>query len=649
MLNGSIKKKLMILPIAIIGLLITIYITYSYYMGKLENKINESELSSNIVAILFQTNKNREDFIWQENLSELNLLKNSNNKIINLSEALLVSLDDQKLQKDATIIKKNAKELNDIFDSYKNTLQRKNSITKKMTTLSYESYKMISTISKQLNKETITLVQDSTNIKDVRNSVVAYSAVNNLLSLIKDLQGIESNINSALQTDKKDALLAKFDEVGAYSMYVKRKAKAHKDDIIKFSDIAKEHKKTFEEFIKSANELKKLRIKATKDIKIIAQISDNFSKKANENLKSVQQRLSIAMIIAFSLVAALTILMTIMLNRAILTPINRLSKTTDELSSGEADLTKRLQITTCDEIGKASNNINNFIERILVTISDAKASGTKNMLISSNLSDIGNHLKDSAIKESNILKEMADRGNSVKEALNSNADEIQKAKIEIQEANTTLVTAKDAMVNIVDEIQESTHVETELAEKLNLLSSDADQAKEVLIVISDIADQTNLLALNAAIEAARAGEHGRGFAVVADEVRKLAERTQKSLSEIDTIISMIVQGVNDSSDEMNKNVKRIQNLSTLSNDVQTKITEATHSMQKATTDVGKSANSTLRSAKETESIITQIIDVNSISKVNLNNVNKISDTTNDLEDLAKDLNQKLEQFITETT
>ena len=108
------------------------------------------------------------------------------------------------------------------------------------------------------------------------------------------------------------------------------------------------------------------------------------------------------------------------------------------------------------------------------------------------------------------------------------------------------------------QIEISSQNEEELSGKLIQLTQDTEQVKDVLSVISDIAEQTNLLALNAAIEAARAGEHGRGFAVVADEVRKLAERTQKSLAEINATINVVIQSISETSDAMIKNAEIIR-------------------------------------------------------------------------------------------
>jgi methyl-accepting chemotaxis protein len=189
--------------------------------------------------------------------------------------------------------------------------------------------------------------------------------------------------------------------------------------------------------------------------------------------------------------------------------------------------------------------------------------------------------------------------------------------------------------------------ETQINNRLLQLSQEAQQVKVVLDVIGEIADQTNLLALNAAIEAARAGEHGRGFAVVADEVRQLAERTQKSLIDTNATINVILQSINDISSQMNENAKNIQALLASSNEVgsetATAVSMLDKSAQASKTVFEKAANnvSLIKTA-----VIEKVSTINTLSSSNARSVEEIASAAEHLSKLSINLSQTLSQFKT---
>lgn len=281
------------------------------------------------------------------------------------------------------------------------------------------------------------------------------------------------------------------------------------------------------------------------------------------------------------------------------------------------------------ELCEASKSINRF-QNIFLAAQNNEAKSRKIESIVAKINSDYNSAKDSIEKERELLKKVVSMGEKLKLVLSDDLHDASKAKENIVGISEKLHIIKGEIASIVNELQEASSAQNILADDLSRVSSDTEQVKEVILVIADIADQTNLLALNAAIEAARAGEHGRGFAVVADEVRKLAERTQKSLTEINATINIVSQSINDTSGQMNKSSKTIQQLAEVSNHASVKIDEISSSIKEGVELAKGTVNSYSQNAAKTGEIIEKITDIDTLSSNSKESIEVIKSSVEEL-------------------
>ncbi|MCK9473493.1 methyl-accepting chemotaxis protein [Sulfurimonas sp.] len=361
----------------------------------------------------------------------------------------------------------------------------------------------------------------------------------------------------------------------------------------------------------------------------------------DEDINNTKMILLITLIIVF---IAFTVIISVFFSREIIVPLDELGLRIRALVDGDKDLTKRIEVLREDEFANSAYAVNDFVSSIQNTIKDVKSLGSKNVSIANTITNESFSINKSIEEESIIVSQTIDKSKSIKEILDHSIEIAKETQQRVSQANANLDSSKEALGRLVNEVEVFIEIEHDLSDQLTHLKQDADQVKSVLVVIKDIAEQTNLLALNAAIEAARAGEHGRGFAVVADEVRKLAERTQKSLTEIEISVSTIVQSINDVSDKMNENAKGMQRLTTISKDVEQKVNDTSLEMQHSVEVAIKSVEDSQTIVNHTDEIIKQIAQIDAHSSSNKKSVMSIENDSKSLLEVAHSLDSRINEF-----
>ena len=350
--------------------------------------------------------------------------------------------------------------------------------------------------------------------------------------------------------------------------------------------------------------------------------------KAYAMLSEFRTSAIIATVIALAIIISLLGL----LIRVLLQPLLTMTRAMEDIAEGEGDLTKRLAIYSQDEFGDLGKAFNRFVERIHTSIREVSSATEQVNEVALRVVSASNSSMVNSDEQSNRTNSVAaainELGAAAQEIAHNAAQASQQASSarHLAEEGQQVVDRSIAAMNRLSDLicTSSSHIET--------LNSKTVNIGQILEVITSISQQTNLLALNAAIEAARAGEAGRGFAVVADEVRNLAHRTQESAQQVQNMIEELQVGARESVDTMGQSQRHSQDSVEIAN-------QAGERLGSVTVRIGEidGMNQSVATATEEQTAVVESInmDINEINMLNQEGVENLQSTLRACADLEQ--------------
>jgi methyl-accepting chemotaxis protein len=391
--------------------------------------------------------------------------------------------------------------------------------------------------------------------------------------------------------------------------------------------------------------MKELDLKADELIKQINALilkEENVFSKKQQNLYQFTQNVKFLTIV----VSVLILFVLIVIFYLIYTKVMRSIKKADNIIArlSRLDFSESLKYPGNSEIAKLIKNLEKMRRSIYKMLEKLKISIEKNYSVSRFLASLSE-------KEKEDFKEILNLTNSALNLAENMTESMEEAVVNLHETKEKIIEVFDLLNSVVDNmnslennINYNVEIEKEVVSKMDALSQSAKDVKNILNIISEIAEQTNLLALNAAIEAARAGEHGRGFAVVADEVRKLAEKTQESLKETNETINSLLKIIEEAKEEVQKSAKNIKSLIETSNESVANVNRVKNVVEFSLNTI-KYTSEVFDKTKNTMEIVkNNILTIHNSILKNTDNLVELEKNAKELKKLSDELYEEIKKF-----
>ena len=310
----------------------------------------------------------------------------------------------------------------------------------------------------------------------------------------------------------------------------------------------------------------------------------------------------------------------------------------------EGDLTVRLEVQSDDEIGQLMRGFNESMQRLTMIVENVMRAVDATASASAQISSSTEEMAAGSREQSMQTTDVASAVEEMTKTIIENSDNARSTADMAESARSTAEQGAEVVTQTVDGMRRMASVVQSSAETVSALGRSSKQIGEIVSVINDIADQTNLLALNAAIEAARAGEQGRGFAVVADEVRKLAERTSTATREISDMIGSIQRETSSAVVAMEEGTREVSTSINLADRAGQSFSEISHAVHNVSSMVSHIAVACEQQSSASETISRSIQSISAVTSESSTGIDQIAQAAEDLNRLTENLHQLMSSF-----